>query len=63
MPSDCVGDPEEMELSDDNDGDRNHKHRKKEDHSQPLERDVSNPVINRPFKKRLIFFWESSSDK
>lgn len=52
VPSDCASDPEETEVSDDDDDDRNHKHRKKEDRSQSLERDVSDPVINRPFKKR-----------
>lgn len=52
VPSDCASDPEETEVSDDDDDDRNHKHRKKEDRSQSLERDVSDPVINRPFRKR-----------
>lgn len=52
VPSDCASDPEETEVSDDDDDDRNHKHRKKEDRSQSLEIDVSDPVINRPFKKR-----------
>lgn len=55
-PSDCVSDPEEKEVSDDDDDDRNHKHRRREDRSQSLERDVSDPVINRPFKKRNKFF-------
>ncbi|KAK7271650.1 hypothetical protein RJT34_27727 [Clitoria ternatea] len=51
-PSDCVSDPEEKEVSDDDDDDRNHKHRRREARSQSLERDVSDPVINRPFRKR-----------
>ncbi|KAK7316464.1 hypothetical protein VNO77_35520 [Canavalia gladiata] len=50
--SDCVSDPEEKEVSDDDDDDRNHKHRRREARSQSLERDVSDPVISRPFKKR-----------
>ncbi|KAI4350656.1 hypothetical protein L6164_005090 [Bauhinia variegata] len=51
-PSDCVSDPEEKEVSDDDDDDRNHKHRRREARSQSLERDVSEPVISRPFRKR-----------
>lgn len=51
-PSDCASDPEEKEVSDDDDDDRNHKHRRREARSQSLERDVSDPVISRPFKKR-----------
>ncbi|XP_058778643.1 zinc finger CCCH domain-containing protein 41-like [Vicia villosa] len=51
-PSDCASDPEEKEVSDDDDDDRNHKHRRKEGHSQSLERDVFDPAINRPFRKR-----------
>ncbi|XP_020226041.1 zinc finger CCCH domain-containing protein 41 [Cajanus cajan] len=51
-PSDCVSDPEEKEVSDDDDDDRNHKHRRREARSQSLERDVTDPVISRPFKKR-----------
>ncbi|RDX60629.1 Zinc finger CCCH domain-containing protein 41, partial [Mucuna pruriens] len=51
-PSDSVSDPEEKEVSDDDDDDRNHKHRRREARSQSLERDVSDPVISRPFKKR-----------
>ncbi|KAE9612696.1 hypothetical protein Lal_00005853 [Lupinus albus] len=50
-PSDCISDPEEKEVTDDDD-DRNHKHRRREAHSQSLERDVSEPVISRPFRKR-----------
>lgn len=51
-PSPCVSEPEEKEVSEDDDDDRNHKHRRREARSQSLERDVSDPVINRPFKKR-----------
>ncbi|KAK7266049.1 hypothetical protein RIF29_18688 [Crotalaria pallida] len=51
-PSDCVSDPEEKEVTDDDDDDRNHKHRRREARSQSLERDVSEPVISRPFRKR-----------
>ncbi|XP_061373486.1 zinc finger CCCH domain-containing protein 41 [Gastrolobium bilobum] len=51
-PSDCVSDPEEKEVSDDDDDDRNHKHRRREARSQSLERDVSDAVISRPFRKR-----------
>lgn len=51
-PSNCVSDPEEKEVSDDDDDDRNHKHRRRDDRSQSLERDVSEPVISRPFRKR-----------
>lgn len=51
-PSDSISDPEEKEVSDEDDDDRNHKHRRREDHSQSLERDVTEPVINRPFRKR-----------
>ncbi|XP_028772341.1 zinc finger CCCH domain-containing protein 41 isoform X2 [Neltuma alba] len=51
-PSDSVSDPEEKEVSDEDDDDRNHKHRRREDRSQSLERDVTEPVINRPFRKR-----------
>ncbi|TKY50463.1 Zinc finger CCCH domain-containing protein 41 [Spatholobus suberectus] len=51
-PSDCVSDPEEKEVSDDDDDDRNHKHRRREARSQSLERDVSDPVISRPFFKK-----------
>lgn len=51
-PSDCASDPEEKEVSDDDDDDRNHKHRRRETRSQSLERDVSDPVISRSFKKR-----------
>ncbi|XP_014513821.1 zinc finger CCCH domain-containing protein 41 [Vigna radiata var. radiata] len=51
-PSHCVSEPEEKEVSEDDDDDRNHKHRRREARSQSLERDVSDPVINRPFKKR-----------
>ncbi|XP_027357592.1 zinc finger CCCH domain-containing protein 41 [Abrus precatorius] len=51
-PSDCISDPEEKEVSDDDDDDRNHKHRRREARSQSLERDVSDPVISRPFRKR-----------
>ncbi|KAL1318909.1 hypothetical protein HN51_071189 [Arachis hypogaea] len=53
VPSDCVSsDPEEKEVSDDDDDDRNHKHRRREARSQSSERDVSEPVNNRPFRKR-----------
>ncbi|MED6207268.1 hypothetical protein PIB30_034172 [Stylosanthes scabra] len=53
IPSDCVSsDPEEKEVSDDDDDDRNHKHRRREARSQSSERDVSEPVNNRPFRKR-----------
>ncbi|CAJ1946657.1 unnamed protein product [Sphenostylis stenocarpa] len=51
-PSDCVSDPEEKEVSEDDDDDRNHKHRRREARSQSLERDISDPVVSRPFKKR-----------
>ena len=52
-PSDCVNsDPEEKEVSDEDDDDRNHKHRRREARSQSLERDVSEPVNSRPFRKR-----------
>ncbi|KAI4348188.1 hypothetical protein L6164_008942 [Bauhinia variegata] len=51
-PSDCVSDPEEKEVSDDDDDDRNHKHRRREARSQSSERDVSEPDISRPFRKR-----------
>ncbi|KAI9075557.1 hypothetical protein K1719_042463 [Acacia pycnantha] len=51
-PSDSVSDPEEKEVSDEDDDDRNHKHRRREDRSQSLERDVTEPVISRPFRKR-----------
>lgn len=51
-PSDCVSDPEEKEVSDEDDDDRNHKHRRRGGRSQSLERDVSEPVISRPFRKR-----------
>ncbi|RZC10295.1 Zinc finger CCCH domain-containing protein 41 isoform C [Glycine soja] len=51
-PSDRASDPEEKEVSDDDDDDRNHKHRRRETRSQSLERDVSDPVISRSFKKR-----------
>ncbi|KAF7819541.1 zinc finger CCCH domain-containing protein 41 [Senna tora] len=51
-PSDCISDPEEKEVSDEDDDDRNHKHRRRGGRSQSLERDVSEPVINRPFRKR-----------
>ncbi|KAF1859839.1 hypothetical protein Lal_00028022 [Lupinus albus] len=51
-PSDSISDLEEKEVTDDDDDDRNHKHRRREARSQYLERDVSEPVISRPFKKR-----------
>lgn len=51
-PSDCVSDPEEKEVSDEEDDDRNHKHRRRGDRSQSLERDIAEPVISRPFRKR-----------
>lgn len=50
--SDCVSDPEEKEVSDDDDDDRNHKHRRRGARSQSLERDSSEQLVTRPFRKR-----------
>ncbi|KAA8530207.1 hypothetical protein F0562_004916 [Nyssa sinensis] len=51
-PSDCVSHPEEKEISDDDDDDRNHKHRRRETQSQSLERDASEQVLTRPYRKK-----------
>ncbi|CAN4091567.1 unnamed protein product [Withania somnifera] len=51
-PSDCKNDPEEKEISEEEDDDRNHKHRRKELHSQPEESEAIEPVFSRPFRKR-----------
>lgn len=50
--ADCISDPEEKEVSDEDDDDRNHKHRRRETRSQSLERDSSEPVFTRPYRKR-----------
>ncbi|CAN0924500.1 Zinc finger CCCH domain-containing protein 41 [Linum grandiflorum] len=54
--SECVGDPEEKEVSDDDDDDRNHKHRRKETNSESMERDSSDPVSTRPYRKKIRQF-------
>lgn len=51
-PPDCASDPEEKELTDEDDDDRNHKHRRREQRSQSLDRDSSDQVYTRPFRKR-----------
>ncbi|KAF5740402.1 zinc finger CCCH domain-containing protein 41 [Tripterygium wilfordii] len=51
-PSDCASDPEEKEVSDEEDDDRNHKHRRQDARSQYLERDTAESVYARPYKKR-----------
>ncbi|GAV70246.1 RRM_6 domain-containing protein [Cephalotus follicularis] len=51
-PSDCASEPEEKEVSDDDDDDRNHKHRRRETRSQSLERETSEPVFTRAYRKR-----------
>ncbi|XP_054815094.1 zinc finger CCCH domain-containing protein 41 isoform X1 [Prosopis cineraria] len=60
-PSDSVSDPEEKEVSDEDDDDRNHKHRRREDRSLSLERDVTEPVMSRPFRKRNKTFGNRQS--
>ncbi|PPR81271.1 hypothetical protein GOBAR_AA39443 [Gossypium barbadense] len=49
---DCISDPEEKEVSDEEDDDRNHKHRRRDTCSQSLERDSTDPVFTRPYRKR-----------
>ncbi|CAA3022547.1 zinc finger CCCH domain-containing protein 41 isoform X2 [Olea europaea var. sylvestris] len=53
-PSDCLSDPEEKEVSEgeDENDDRNHKHRKKETRSQSLEQDALDQVFTRTYRKR-----------
>ncbi|GMI98170.1 hypothetical protein like AT3G27700 [Hibiscus trionum] len=46
---DCISDPEEKEVSDDDD--RNHKHRKRDRHPQSLERGSMDPLFTRPYRK------------
>ncbi|KAE8717126.1 Pentatricopeptide repeat (PPR) superfamily protein [Hibiscus syriacus] len=48
---DCISDPEEKEVSDEEDDDRNHKHRRRDACSQPLERDSTDPLFTRPYRK------------
>lgn len=55
-PTDCVSDSEEKEISDEDDDDRNHKHRRRETRSQSLERDGSDQVFARPYRKRNKHF-------
>ncbi|XWS40705.1 hypothetical protein CRYUN_Cryun17cG0018300 [Craigia yunnanensis] len=50
-PPDCISDPEEKEVSDEDD-DRNHKHRRRDTRSQSLERDSMDPLFTRPYRKR-----------
>ncbi|KAE8706261.1 zinc finger family protein [Hibiscus syriacus] len=51
-PPDCISEPEEKEVSDEEDDDRNHKHRRRDTCSQPLERDSTDPLFTRPYRKR-----------
>ncbi|KAE8665678.1 hypothetical protein F3Y22_tig00112530pilonHSYRG00122 [Hibiscus syriacus] len=46
---DCFSDPEEKEVSDEDD--RNHKHRKRDRHPQSLERDSIDPLFTGPYRK------------
>ncbi|KAA3455937.1 zinc finger CCCH domain-containing protein 41 [Gossypium australe] len=48
---DCISDLEEKEVSDEEDDDRNHKHRRRDTCSQSLERDSTDPVFTRPYRK------------
>ncbi|KAE8694376.1 hypothetical protein F3Y22_tig00110783pilonHSYRG00113 [Hibiscus syriacus] len=48
---DCMSDPGEKEVSDEEDDDRNHKHRRLDTCSQPLERDSTDPLSVRPYRK------------
>ncbi|XP_050383611.1 zinc finger CCCH domain-containing protein 41 [Argentina anserina] len=50
--SDFVSDPEEKEVSDDDDVDRNHKHRRPDTTSRSMERDTYDQVIARPYRNR-----------
>ncbi|KAL4355154.1 hypothetical protein GQ457_06G041240 [Hibiscus cannabinus] len=54
-PLDCISDPGEKEVSDEEDDDRNHKHRRRDACSQPLERDSTDP-FTRPYRKRNKHF-------
>ncbi|KAK8534062.1 hypothetical protein V6N13_028255 [Hibiscus sabdariffa] len=51
-PPDCICEPEEKEVSDEEDDDRNHKHRRRDTCPQPLERDSTYPLYTRPYRKR-----------
>ncbi|KAE8718215.1 COPII coat assembly protein sec16-like [Hibiscus syriacus] len=51
-PPGCISEPEEKEVSDEEDDDRNHKHRRRDTCSQPLERDSTDPLFTRPYRKR-----------
>ncbi|GMI99137.1 hypothetical protein like AT3G27700 [Hibiscus trionum] len=51
-PPDCISDPKEKEVSDEEDDDRNHKHRRRDECSQSLERDSTDHLFTRPYRKR-----------
>ncbi|GMI86795.1 hypothetical protein like AT3G27700 [Hibiscus trionum] len=46
-----IGDPREKEVSDEEDDDRNHKHRRRDTCSQSLETDSMDPVFSRQYRK------------
>ncbi|KAE8710027.1 zinc finger family protein [Hibiscus syriacus] len=50
-PPACIGDPQAKEVSDEEDDDRNHKHRRRDTRSQSLETDSMDPVPRRPHRK------------
>ncbi|KAK8607267.1 hypothetical protein V6N13_053009 [Hibiscus sabdariffa] len=50
-PPACIGDPQEKEVSDEEDDDRNHKHRRHDTHSQSLQTDSMDTVFTRPYRK------------
>ncbi|KAE8706698.1 COPII coat assembly protein sec16-like [Hibiscus syriacus] len=50
-PPDCIDDPQAKEVSDEEDDDRNHKHRRRDTRSQSLETDSMDPVFRRPYRK------------
>ncbi|KAH1080694.1 hypothetical protein J1N35_020455 [Gossypium stocksii] len=53
---DCISDPEEKEVSDEDDDDRNHKHRGQDRHPQSLGRDSMDPLFTRPYRKYKKLF-------
>ncbi|CAN0924499.1 Zinc finger CCCH domain-containing protein 41 [Linum grandiflorum] len=61
--SDCVRDPEEKEISDEDDDDRNHKHRRKDARPGSMERDSTDPVSTRPYRKRNRQFENGNSSR
>ncbi|TYI75220.1 hypothetical protein E1A91_D07G259600v1 [Gossypium mustelinum] len=50
-PPAYVSGPEDKEISDEEDDDRNHKHRRRDTRSQSLETDFVDPAFTRPYKK------------